>query len=375
MVRASKLRLAFMNLNNEISPNELLGYFDKNIALNTLKNITGQDFGCDVEAWRTWINKNRPSELPSESHENKNLSNVRHLHNASKYNLEAAYQNYLASNLESEEAEKLVVILEKNGLKIESRALEIYLAQGSGSKCIVEELENRSCTVSLDLPTDSDPGDLWFDPVELNLSILIPNPEGISHHVKSWVSIHPVYVWQYRVFLSLVEIGKKLNSFSIPTDYLRASRTKIQNSLSYVTNIYHDEAIAYSSWMRKSLCGQSNLEAMKAYLNSEELSSILPKTLKLWNSGEFQDDYIIAVGHSSIDKNPSLDYDDIVEENYEGLERIPDRMLYEEWDCRDNIGMLTVVPIFIGIGNETTTESLHYEFLNVSPRPSLSTIS
>jgi hypothetical protein len=62
-VRASKLRLAFMNLNGDISEDELLGYFDKNTALRILQNITGQDFGYDIEAWRTWINENRPNEL------------------------------------------------------------------------------------------------------------------------------------------------------------------------------------------------------------------------------------------------------------------------------------------------------------------------
>jgi hypothetical protein len=101
---------------------------------------------------------------------------------------------------------------------------------------------------------------------------------------------------------------------------------------------------------------------------------MLPNTLKLWEGSEFQESYRMAVGYSNLDKNPSLDYDAITEENYDELEKLPDRMLYEEWDYRSNIGMLTVVPLFIGIGQESTAESLHYEFLNISPRPVLSVI-
>ncbi len=296
MVRANKIRLALMNLNGEVSENELLGYFDKNTALKTLQSITGQDFGYDVESWRTWINENRPNELQNENRKDRKLSNASHLYKSSEFALETAYQNYLASNLEIRATENLIIALEQNGLKAKSHALEMYLAQGSDKKFAVEEWENRSCTASLDLPTKPESGDLWFDPVELNLSILIPSPQGTSHHVKSWVSTHPAFVWQYRAFLSLVEIGKKLDNFTIPTDYLRAGRIKNQDSLSYVTNIYYDEALAYSSWMRKSLCGQSILEAMKTYLNLKELRKILPTTLKLWDSGEFQEDYVIAVG-------------------------------------------------------------------------------
>jgi hypothetical protein len=375
MVRAAKLHLALMNLNGEISSNELLGYFDKAVALRTLRNVTGQDFGYDVGAWRKWINENRPGELPVEKRENADSLHTLHPSDNSEYALESAYQDYLTNNLEFNAAEKLVAVLEQSGLKAESHALEKYLAQGSGTRYVVNKWGDRSCTVGLDLPSEAEPGELWFDPVELNFSILIPNPVGISHHVKSWVSTHPVYVWQYRAFLSLVEINKKLDNFPVPSDYLRANRTRSQDSLSYVTNIYHDEAVAYSSWMRKSLCGQSNLESIKAYLNQKELSSILPQALKLWESGEFQEDYFVAVGRNSINKNPSLDYDAITEENYEKLERLPDRMLYEEWDFRDNISMLTVVSVFLGIDQEGPAESFHYEFENISPRPIPSVIS
>jgi hypothetical protein len=376
MARASKLRLAFMNLNGEISSDEIFGYFDKSIALRTLKNITGQDFGYDVGAWRKWINEHRPNELPREEKEvdhflkNQDLYEEIHKENP----LEILYKDYLESNLNFSIAERLVTVLKKNRLELESYALKTYLDKGSGSKISVSEWGNRSCIISLNLPDNAEPGDLWFDPVELNLAILIPSPQDISHHLTSWVSTHPVYVWQYRAFLRLIKVGKKLDVFPSPDDYLTLKRIHNQPSLKYVSNLYQDEAIAYSSWMRKSLCGQSNLKAMQEYLSLKELNSILPSTMKLWASGEFQEDYRIAVGLKSLNKNPSIDYDDIVEENYDELESQSDRMLYEEWDDRGSIGMLTVVPVFIGLGQKDTTATFHYQLLNRSPRSVLSLV-
>jgi hypothetical protein len=377
MVRTNKLHLALMNLNGEISSEIVFGYFEKKTALEILKNMTGEDFGYNVEVWRKWIQENRPGALPEENIEPNYPPYLQHLFkkNDLKYPLEIAYRNYLESDLNVAIAEILVTVLEQNGLETESQCLRIYLSEGSCAKRNIKEWENKLCTISLNLPDNAEVGDLWFDPVELNLAILVPNPEGISHHVKSWVSTHPVYVWQYRAFLSLVKIGEKLDMRATPSDYLNLNRFKSQDSLLYVTGLYQDEAISYSSWMRKSLCGQSNLKAMEKYFSSKELSYIFPNTLKLWDSGEFQEDYRVAVGHKSIDKNASLDYDDIIDENYEDLENLPDRMLYEEWDERSNIGMLTVVPVFIGLGQQNTTSTLHYELLNRSPRPILETIS
>jgi hypothetical protein len=369
----NKLRLAFMNLEGEISPGEIFRYFTKDNALKILKKMTNQDFGYDIEAWRRWINENRPGILTEE--DNEPDSPHRSEEGRSTRLLTISYLNYLKSGLGSKEAEKLVIALEQNKLELESHALRIFLTEGSGAKFTAKSWKNRVCTVSLGLPENSEPGDIWFDPIELNMAILIPNPEGISHHVKSWISTHPVYAWQYQAFLNLVKVGKKLDAFSTPDDYLTQGRTQHQASLKYVTNLYQDEALAYSSWMRKSLCGQVHLNAARAYLGSTELSRILPTTLKLWESGEFQEDYRTAVGLNSISKNPSLDYDDIIDENYDELESQPDRMLYEEWDCRSNIGMLTKVSAFTGLSEGHTTETFHFQLLNRSPEPLLSPIS
>lgn len=287
--------------------------------------------------------------------------------------LEVAYQEYLKSELSPGLAKELVEVLEQSNLELESHALRKYLMEGSGAKfTLMAWGKSLSCTTSLDLPPNAEPGDLWFDPVELNLAILVPNPEGVSHHVKGWMSTHPVYVWQYKAFLNLVRIDKKVEVFAHPDDYLTSTRINNQSGLDYVTNIYHDEAIAYSSWMRKSLSGQFELNAARSYFGLARLAEILPTNLKLWESSDVEEWYRAAVGINNLDKRYALDYDAIFEENYDQLENKPDRILYQEWDCRQYIGMMTFVPVFCGLGKDSTASSFHYDFANRSPRSILS---
>jgi hypothetical protein len=289
-----------------------------------------------------------------------------------KHPLEAAYQSYLESKFEAEAAKDLIVVLRQSGLDLEACALESYFAEGSGAMCIARGWDDqRFCTVSLDLPANAKPGDLWFDPVELNLAILIPNPEGMSHHVTSWVSTHPVYVWQYRAFLNLVKVGKKIEVFPNPDDYLTSHRIDNQASLDYIVNIYHDEAIAYSSWMHKSLIGQPELNAGRIFLGIEKLKRILPSNLKMWEGSDVEEWYRTAVGIGSLDRDSLFEYGKIVAEKYEELESNPGRMLYQEWDYRGNISMMTTVPIFCGLGDYSSTETFYYELLNTVSRPIL----
>jgi hypothetical protein len=365
----NKICLAFMNLKGEVSSGEIFRYFTKDNALEILKRMTNQDFGHDIELWEKWINENKPGILPDKNSTSDSLKISEE--RDSKLFLKSSYLLYLRSGLESVAAERLVIALENNKLELEAYALKTYLSKGSSSQCNIKSWGNRPCTISLDLPENPEPGDLWFDPIELNLAILIPNSQRVSPHAKSWVSTHPVYVWQYQTFLSLVKIGKKIDLLPAPDDYLKNIRVQNQENQKYITDIYHNEAIAYSNWMRKSLCKQSDLEAAKKYFNLHELNEILPKNLKVWTSGDVQKDYRIAVGQGSLDKDPSLDYGDIIEENHEGLEAKPDRMLYEEWDSRDNIGMLTKVAVCTELSQDKKAATLHYQLLNRAPRPVL----
>ncbi len=45
------------NLAGEIPKDHVKTYLTREMALRDLKDITGQDFGYNIESWQAWINK------------------------------------------------------------------------------------------------------------------------------------------------------------------------------------------------------------------------------------------------------------------------------------------------------------------------------
>jgi hypothetical protein len=286
--------------------------------------------------------------------------------------LERSYQAYLESDLHPQVGQILIPVLQSNGLEVEAQGLSVYLEQGEGATYFpkVDLWSSSLCTVGKKIPSDAQNGDLWFDPIELNLAILVEHLPYQSHHVTSWISIHPVYVWQYRTFLRLVEVGKEVNPFALKDGYLSLNRIEEQDSLGFISNIYQDEAIAYTGWIGKSPCSQHQLEAANEQLSSSQMQSVLPLPLRVWEGSDFQEQYRIAVALNTIYRNPSLDYDDIIERS-KRLESCASRMLYDEWECQDNVGILTSSMMFFAELYRNTKERAFktscYEILNYAP--------
>ena len=57
MSRLTPLQGLLMNLNQEIEAGRR-EYLSKEQAYEKLKELTGQDFGYDVEKWRKWVKRN-----------------------------------------------------------------------------------------------------------------------------------------------------------------------------------------------------------------------------------------------------------------------------------------------------------------------------
>jgi hypothetical protein len=49
------LERLLVNLELEIDPDDVFLYMEKDAAVQELKRITGQDFGCDARQWRQWL--------------------------------------------------------------------------------------------------------------------------------------------------------------------------------------------------------------------------------------------------------------------------------------------------------------------------------
>ena len=60
MSRLTPIQLLLYNLDPRTAPSGR-AYLPPEIALQQLKDVTGQDFGYDAKAWRQWLRSNRKS--------------------------------------------------------------------------------------------------------------------------------------------------------------------------------------------------------------------------------------------------------------------------------------------------------------------------
>jgi hypothetical protein len=57
-MRATPTKMFLMNLEGSL-PEDSMYFIPKAEALAHLKDATGQDFGFDVQAWKTWLREQR----------------------------------------------------------------------------------------------------------------------------------------------------------------------------------------------------------------------------------------------------------------------------------------------------------------------------
>ncbi len=284
--------------------------------------------------------------------------------------LENLYRSYLESMLDPQVGKELSQALHRVGLHGEGQAIEVYFAHGPEATFNFQQSYwyGRRCFVGADLPALAEPGALWFDIVELTPMILVPGSDPTSHTLYRWVSTHPVYVWQFRTFLSLVDWHLIRTYFMKAPDLMMLDRFESMSSMAFIKNLYHEEAVAYAHWFGKFLCGQFDFQAAKKFLKPEEFSEVLPKNMRLWDEVQYcNSEFVrIAVGQDTLDKDPDDEFE--LREAGEN-ELLPDRMLFEEWEHKYEIGLSTFVLLQPGLIERIPRKA--YEFLqmqNAAPR-------
>ena len=66
MSRLTLIQGLLLNLSGQIAESRR-EYLPADAAYAKLKELTGQDFGRDIKAWREWLKKNRqPGQMPSQ---------------------------------------------------------------------------------------------------------------------------------------------------------------------------------------------------------------------------------------------------------------------------------------------------------------------
>jgi hypothetical protein len=216
--------------------------------------------------------------------------------------IEKIYREYLESQLDPQIAKHLCQSLYDIGLQNEAQLLTTYFEQG------IQKIDNfqteiwgqRRCFIGKDLPENAEIGDMWFDIVELTPMVLIPSVYIPSIEMREWISIHPVYAWQFRTFLNLVKWNLVQEYFMNASDLMDRNRFASCDSMEFITNIYHEEAVAYAHWFSKQLAGQFALESAREFTEPRQFSQILPPNFRLWDGAEYSGSEFLRIALNPI---------------------------------------------------------------------------
>jgi hypothetical protein len=227
--------------------------------------------------------------------------------------LQQAYQAFLESKCDPEVGRDLAQALQQVGLSNDGHALAAYCDCGSHSVAELEwgTFKKRRCFIGTNLPLDAHSGDLWFDIVELAPMILVPAQDKVLPDMREWVSIRPVFTWQFQTFLKLTNWHLLKKDFVNVTDLMDTNRSIYTNEMEYITDVYHEEAVAYAHWFGKQLVGQITLEKTKEFVTLEQFIEVLPDNFCLWDGSEYAcSEFVrIAVGHNTLDKDPDDEFE------------------------------------------------------------------
>lgn len=197
----------------------------------------------------------------------------------------AKYVAYLSAGGDGERGLALNIALENYGLPLHAKSLSTYLEMGDcvGVFALPAPWNASTCYLAKKPPQNAQPLDVWFDPFELSFMIRSVNPPGFGRATIGWISIGPVYYWQYHAFQQLVRFKKRDTYFPCMPDFL-ASRPFGVDESDYVTDIYHAEASAYALWHGKWLTSSLRAEALVSTLTDVQLNQVILRDLSFWDA-------------------------------------------------------------------------------------------
>ncbi|GGY23486.1 hypothetical protein [Paludibacterium paludis] len=195
------------------------------------------------------------------------------------------YVDYLSAGGDGESGLALSKALENYGLPLHARALSTYLEMGDcvGALALPAPWAASACYLAKNPPQNAQALDVWFDPFELSFMMRSVNPPGFGRSTIGWISIGPVYYWQYHAFQQLVKYTKRDTYFPCKPDLL-ASRPFGVDESDYATDIYHAEASAYALWHGKWLTSGLRAEALVGALPEAQLSQVVLRNLYFWDT-------------------------------------------------------------------------------------------
>jgi hypothetical protein len=268
--------------------------------------------------------------------------------------LEDSFVGYLGSALDTGAARELVAALDAAGLGVEAAGLR---QAGAGVPAAAGPAGRRTFHGRRP-PVDARAGDAWFDPVELVHMVLVPATPDLSGDVAGWVARRPCAVWQLRAFLRLAGV---VGAGRVPHDYLDARRFAALEGHRAVTDVFHDEAIAYAHWFDKSITGRFTLQAASALLAPAELDALMPSGTALWDAAEYREGEREAVTRANL-------FDDEDEDGDDPAGPPAERHEFGEWERHPHIGFATFVRLRTGLLETPTRRSYLVDLDGAAPR-------
>jgi hypothetical protein len=226
--------------------------------------------------------------------------------------LQAIYEDYLVSGLDPNHAASLVNELSGSGLREEAECLRRYLAQ-PGTSFVVQDGAWRGCSTSIQWtpPHAPNPGDLWFDVVELTTMVFIAEMPGFSADLRGWMATRPVQGWQFKGFLGVAKPKSRIGGDRFDTE-----RFSEIDPMASVVDLHPDEAEAYALWFGKWSLGGLELQCAERLLTLERKKLLSPDGLLLWDLSPPSSGWYYAVGFQP-------DTGELLEEEFSDCDRDP----------------------------------------------------
>ncbi len=195
------------------------------------------------------------------------------------------FTNYLATGRAHGAVAALCASLSANGHVHEANALRWHMCSKSHALTVAGEVwGGRECLTGEYPPASANFGSLWFDTIELSFAVFVPNAKHYSADSTGWLSVSPVRTWQFLAFSRLVKLGPTVTDFPCAADYLLKERFQNQDCLGFATNMYQDEALAYSTWFGKCLSHHILVRNASVYLSGKQFGEVLPASMALWDN-------------------------------------------------------------------------------------------
>ena len=240
------------------------------------------------------------------------------------------FQEYLQSGASDSNGIALCEALKDYGLEHHSAALSMLISKGDGARyCLPEPWADSICYLAKSPPGNVEPLSIWFDPYEVNFMIRTVNPSGHGKATIGWISISPVFYWQYHVFQRLVRFSVRDSDFLQVKDLL-SSRPFGVDKWDYASDLYHEEAVAYAFWHGKWIASNLRIEALTELVSKEQLHTILPTGMSYWDASFSGSEDSRVVFNCS--ENQSIN-----------------KYFVEEWDRSKEIGFLTAITDQVGL--------------------------